>query len=507
MRLPPWLWHFLASKRTRNALIIAPFALMVLAAIAYVAADKWGEAKFEKQIAALKAEGIPVTLAEAFGPPPAPEDDVFQHPELAAELALPNEQRLCRLSYLKCEGFFKPKKPTLIDPNRHELLDMRQWADPSQHSAPQKEVAQSLLHSLQPFRDRLSALSPALDRTRLNRVKEVAFTGGEYISAMQITDFSRDAALLHLAADEPDAALNNLKFCAKFRQVYLVNQPTVVSVLVANSIDGKSQQAVWQGIVQGKWNDEQLAILSTHTDAELNNRACMKALRVESAFVEKCDEAVQQAINAFSWPSWKREFWNLLKGKQYRDAGQLLAVPWQIKRPRGLWLAAAADDLRNLRVLGLGPNGSPLPSFKHADFLRFQSLDNSRISKWGTGGLHTTDSFWLLKRIAQTLLDTQTRTNLLQCGIALERYRLKHGKHPESLNALVPEFLTAVPADICDGQPLRYRVLPDGAPHVWSLWPSGKDEAGMPHRDSDKGNMVWTTGKIPGLTPEVYGRK
>lgn len=108
--------------------------------------------------------------------------------------------------------------------------------------------------------------------------------------------------------------------------------------------------------------------------------------------------------------------------------------------------------------------------------------------------------------VARKALASQTRHDLLQCGIALERHRLKYGKHPEALAALVPEFLTEVPADVCDGQPLRYRVLPDGSPHVWSLWPAGKDEGGMPHRDPEKGNWVWTTGKIPGLTPAVYRR-
>ncbi len=49
-----------------------------------------------------------------------------------------------------------------------------------------------------------------------------------------------------------------------------------------------------------------------------------------------------------------------------------------------------------------------------------------------------------------------------QAGIAVERYRLANGKLPEKLDELVPRFLTAVPTDPFDGQPIRYRKLARG---------------------------------------------
>jgi hypothetical protein len=41
-------------------------------------------------------------------------------------------------------------------------------------------------------------------------------------------------------------------------------------------------------------------------------------------------------------------------------------------------------------------------------------------------------------------------------GMAAERYRLENGRWPEHLEDLVPRYLAVVPADPCDGQPLRY---------------------------------------------------
>jgi hypothetical protein len=52
----------------------------------------------------------------------------------------------------------------------------------------------------------------------------------------------------------------------------------------------------------------------------------------------------------------------------------------------------------------------------------------------------------------------------LRCAlvaIALERYRRVHGRWPESLTALVPEYLPRVPIDPYDGAPLRFRRLTD----------------------------------------------
>jgi hypothetical protein len=65
------------------------------------------------------------------------------------------------------------------------------------------------------------------------------------------------------------------------------------------------------------------------------------------------------------------------------------------------------------------------------------------------------------------VMDAIQRTDAdLRCavaGLAAERYRLGHGRWPQSLQALVAEGLLArVPTDPYDGQPLRLRAAPDG---------------------------------------------
>jgi hypothetical protein len=59
--------------------------------------------------------------------------------------------------------------------------------------------------------------------------------------------------------------------------------------------------------------------------------------------------------------------------------------------------------------------------------------------------------------------------------LALRAYQLIHGKLPPDLNALVPEFLDAVPVDDFDGQPLRYSAEKK---IVYSVGKNLKDDGG-----------------------------
>lgn len=81
-------------------------------------------------------------------------------------------------------------------------------------------------------------------------------------------------------------------------------------------------------------------------------------------------------------------------------------------------------------------------------------------------------------------------------GLAVERHRLAHGRWPESLTALVPEFLKEVPADPYNGSPLKYRRLADGVV-IYSVGPDGEDNGGNIDRQNptakgtDLGFQLW----------------
>ena len=70
--------------------------------------------------------------------------------------------------------------------------------------------------------------------------------------------------------------------------------------------------------------------------------------------------------------------------------------------------------------------------------------------------------------------------------LALRAYQLTHGQLPTDLNALVPEFLEAVPIDDFDGQPLRYSAEKR---MVYSVGKNLKDDGGN-DRNSGSGRQL-----------------
>jgi hypothetical protein len=82
-------------------------------------------------------------------------------------------------------------------------------------------------------------------------------------------------------------------------------------------------------------------------------------------------------------------------------------------------------------------------------------------------------------RVSQENVDV-TATQLL---VALKLYKMRHGRLPESLSGLVPEFFPQVPTDEFDGKPFRY--LP-AQKLIYSVGPDLKDSGGDGRRKNSK---------------------
>jgi hypothetical protein len=93
----------------------------------------------------------------------------------------------------------------------------------------------------------------------------------------------------------------------------------------------------------------------------------------------------------------------------------------------------------------------------------------------------------------------QIHQALLRCtlaALAVESYRLAHGKWPESLASMGPELLRETPIDPFDGRPLRFRRLENGLV-IYSVGPDGQDDGGILNRlnfmakGTDLGFQLW----------------
>ena len=94
----------------------------------------------------------------------------------------------------------------------------------------------------------------------------------------------------------------------------------------------------------------------------------------------------------------------------------------------------------------------------------------------------------------------QSYVDSTRVACALERCRLANGAPPDRLDALVPVFIDAVPHDVIDGKPLRYRRNADGGFVLYSIGWNKTDDGGQlawlqqkkeRNVDVTQGDWVW----------------
>jgi len=93
----------------------------------------------------------------------------------------------------------------------------------------------------------------------------------------------------------------------------------------------------------------------------------------------------------------------------------------------------------------------------------------------------------------------QTWVDEARVACAIERYRLAHKDLPDTLTALTPQYIRKIPADLFDGQPLRYKFDTNGTYLLYSIGWNQIDDGGVPglrtgstpHANAAKGDWVW----------------
>ncbi|HSY16925.1 MAG TPA: hypothetical protein VK815_01260 [Candidatus Acidoferrales bacterium] len=82
--------------------------------------------------------------------------------------------------------------------------------------------------------------------------------------------------------------------------------------------------------------------------------------------------------------------------------------------------------------------------------------------------------------VVSKVLRVETAGRIVDTAIALKRFQLKHGKWPEKLDELAPEFMASVRIDPYDGKPLKYHATADGGYLLYSVGEDGTDDGGDP---------------------------
>jgi len=106
-----------------------------------------------------------------------------------------------------------------------------------------------------------------------------------------------------------------------------------------------------------------------------------------------------------------------------------------------------------------------------------QRIDRSQL-------VHTYPAVWLprIARCVEEEVRAHTALRVADAALAVEQWRLAHGRWPDSLGELVPDLLDDVPDDPFCQDKIRYRRTEDGVV-VYSVGPDGQDDGGRPHEE------------------------
>jgi hypothetical protein len=109
-----------------------------------------------------------------------------------------------------------------------------------------------------------------------------------------------------------------------------------------------------------------------------------------------------------------------------------------------------------------------------------------------------------IRGVTYKVIYTQAVENQAIAACALERYRIEHGKYPDTLAAANHPGEKPIPRDMISGKPMGYRKTPDGRYVLWCVGFSGLDHGGTRIPDlkdpahthfgypTYKGDWVWS---------------
>jgi hypothetical protein len=291
----------------------------------------------------------------------------------------------------------------------------------------------------------------------------------------------------YLLLGQPDKALHEITLLNSSR-TWLEGTPTgkpmtLMSAMINVAISGLYVDSIADGLEKNSWQEPQLTVLQQQLAAINLEPIVASAFAFEPMAVCR-DFEIMKPSEVFYVGSSNH-------GVKLRD--RLLDLI-----PRG-WI------YQNMAIIALMEFQNQ-SAFDLTHNLFFPSVAQSVYGETGLivsqarfspYSFLTTVTFPNFVVATQTFSKKQTLINECLIVCALERYQLAHGKYPETLDMLIPQFIEKIPHDIIGGEPLHYHRTNDGKFLLYSVGWNEMDDGGQVvltkdgSVDREKGDWVW----------------
>lgn len=493
----------LFRKLTTGALFFAAFVVtgivLFYSVTSYLGRREWAATK-----KSLQARGEKLSLAELI-PPPLPDELNFFAAPSFAELAdydvveqggvtsiqprVPVEkQKLTAVKSALGSPVKRRKNFALYDVDAAAAYYQAEGKVPA--STTGQTPAEVVLEALEPARAAVDEI--ALYAERPGARFPIRYEDGVSAAMPHLNHFMVLARYLRLRAT---AEMELGRGADAARDVLLIlrladslnGEATLVSLLVRFSVLGIANDAIWEGIARGTWNDAQLAIVEERLRGYDLLPETQNALRAERA----------QMLSVLETALQKAELGKLLSlvttfntdGVAMRDStGSFLITTLY---PQG-WAYADLARMATVHQRWIDALNDRENGLRPADFEFLQE----EIMKWNfpTKIKHLLSALTLpaVASVVSKGASQQAGIDQARVALALERYRLAHGDFPAALDLLVPQFIPALPTDVMTNQPLHYRRVSADDFLLWSIGWDAVDDGGKPVDPKTKmGDWIW----------------
>ena len=491
----PFLWWGLSGAG----------AVLLLVALVYAEENWRGQRAWTAYHRVLLAKGVDFNW-RALAPPPVPDRDNFAATPFFAALFdfVPGTHTPRNMAaYNRTAGFGQTGEPYTeqrrADPlpamfyrRRTDLGEGLALFRKTKHSPPEqpppRESASDRTATAAAVCETLAKYNPVLDELRAASRRPQARYKFSYdeentwqmpqphlpvlkrVSRVLVLRASAELALRNTAAAADDTHLI-ISLADSIREEPFRSSQWARYAMLANA-----RQIIWEGLADHRWSDEQLAQFQARLRELVLVGAIQKPLRLEQAAINKLfGDLHGKPIIVKSW--------------RFGPGLGNSVLPYFLWLMPGGWMLQEQVSYDEFFEDKLLPAVDSEALRVHAGLLH-----DSR---------HTGSALWnhrllsgVLLQPAESLLTgaalAQSGRNQAILACALERYRLANGHFPESLDALIPQFIAEIPGDVITGTPLKYHRSEE---HQFQLYSVGWNEK------DDGGKMVMTLdGKAPNVT-------
>ncbi len=305
-----------------------------------------------------------------------------------------------------------------------------------------------------------------------------------FVSFRQAAQVYINLCRVHLLLGDPEAAWHDVSTLRRLMRAELANEPdTLVGAMIHVAIADLLAQTLEESLAAQLWPEPYLQPLRTLLgDLDLLQTVSV-AMREGERNALLAWFRLQARDNA-------AQLFNLFDLRDGKDPSLIRSALAAII-PQG-WIDQNCASLVRLHldcVEGLDPVRRRIDARAvEGGFGRVEQMLEGRVFR----------PYYYLAAIAipnfakayQSMARVQTKLDQVRVACALEQFRARQGSYPETLDALVPAPLAALPHDLFDGQPPRYRRLTADKYLLYSIGWNATDDQGRTRRDGD-GRPQW----------------